>query len=259
LEHSIGSHQHPTTIEAVHFICVRGLTFFSYLSFWGILMNRFILINALLLIVLAVTCAAQSRLPDDKGFEIVKTSGDISIYERWITFPKSSPPVRAREVKGVFYARATIDKGLELLRNESKIQEWQSHVSKFKVFPQTDSTWYEYSYHDIPWPVSDQDHFLIYKIEENIPGKRLFVTFESIVNPILGPIDEDAARMTLAGSWAFETQGDKIKITYRILSMPSSIPKIFTDPVIRSNMMSTIKSYVKLVEQKPEALLKKAK
>lgn len=212
-------------------------------------MNRSFFISALLLISgTHFHAEAQSVIPDDVGFEVVKTSGDISIFERWITFPKSEPPVRAREVKGVFYAKATIKEGLELLQNEEKIQQWQSHVSKFKVYPQTDSTWFEYSYHDIPWPVSDQDHFLIYKIEHHIPGKRLFVSFESIVNPILGPIDEGAARMKLAGSWMFEAQGDKIKITYRILSMPSSIPKIFTDPVIRSNMMSTIKSYVKLLE-----------
>jgi hypothetical protein len=223
-------------------------------------MNRFYIVNTTLLLwMVHFICEAQSTLPDDKGFEVVRTSGEVSILERWITFPKSNPPVKAREVKGIFYAKATIAEGLELLRNEAKIQQWQSHVSKFKVYPQTDSTWYEYSYHDIPWPVSDQDHFLIYKIEQNIPGKRLFVTFESIVDPILGPIDEDAARMTLAGSWMFEKHGDRIKITYRILSMPSSIPKIFTDPVIRSNMMSTIKSYVKLVEQKQESHLKTTK
>jgi hypothetical protein len=56
--------------------------------------------------------------------------------------------------------------------------------------------------------------------------------------------------MRLAGSWLFEKKGDKLKITYRILSMPSHIPRMFTDPVIRNNMMSTIKSYIKLLEEK---------
>ncbi len=32
--------------------------------------------------------------------------------------------------------------------------------------------------------------------------------------------------------------------------MLSSIPKVFTDPVIRNNMMTTIKSYVKLLQEK---------
>lgn len=183
-----------------------------------------------------------------EGFTLVKDKGNISIYERWIHFPKTSPPVEAREVKGVFFAKTSIDHGLALIRNEKKIQDWQSHVSKFKVYPQTDSTWYEYSYHDIPWPVSDQDHFLVYEIEENVPGEKLFVTFESLGHPTLAPIDEDATRMKLAGSWLFEKQAGRIKITYRILSMPSSIPRMFTDPVIRNNMMSTITSYIGILE-----------
>lgn len=214
-------------------------------------MNRFSIAIILLLLTGAhFYCAAQDTSSDEKGFTLVKQKDHVSIYERWITFPKSSPPVNAREVKSVFYARATVAEGLALLRNESKIQQWQSHVSKFKVYPQTDSTWYEYSYHDIPWPVSDQDHFLVYEIDENIPGQRIFITFESLVHPTLGPMDDDATRMKLAGSWTYETQGEKIKITYRILSMPSGIPRIFTDPVIRNNMMSTIKAYVKLLEEK---------
>jgi hypothetical protein len=214
-------------------------------------MNRFsIAITLLLLTGAHFYCAAQDTSSDEKGFTLVKQKDNVSIYERWIKFPKSSPPVNAREVKSVFYAHATVEQGLELLRNESKIQQWQSHVSKFKVYPQTDSTWYEYSYHDIPWPVSDQDHFLVYEIDENIPGQRIFITFESLVHPTLGPMDDDATRMKLAGSWTYETQGEKIKITYRILSMPSGIPRIFTDPVIRNNMMSTIKAYVKLLEEK---------
>jgi hypothetical protein len=198
----------------------------------------FFLINGLLI--------AQENT--NEGFTLVKERNEISIYERWIYFPKSDPPVEAREVKGVFYIKSTIDKGLALLQNENKIEAWQSHVSKFKVYPQTDSTWYEYSYHDIPWPVSDQDHFLIYEIEENIPGEKLFITFESFEHPTLAPVDEDATRMRLSGSWLFEKKVGKMKVTYRILSMPSGIPRIFTDPVIRNNMMSTITSYIEILE-----------
>jgi hypothetical protein len=200
------------------------------------------------LTLLTSVCVWAQKADDEKGFELIREKDNIFIYERWVHFPKVSPPVEAREVKGVFFARTTIQKGSALLRDEKKIQQWQSHVSKFKVYPHTDSTWYEYSYHDIPWPVSDQDHFLIYEIEE-AKDERLFITFESISHPILAPVDEDADRMRLSGSWLFEQKGDKIKITYSILSMPSHIPRIFTDPVIRNNMMSTIKEYIKIVEK----------
>lgn len=188
-------------------------------------------------------------IPDDKGFTLVKEKDNIFVYERWITFPKTNPPVEAREVMGIFYAKTTIDKALALVKNESKIKEWQSHVEKFRVYPQTDSMWYEYSYHDIPWPVSDQDHFLIYEIKENLPSERIFLTFESIQNNKLAPVGDDAHRMRLSGSWRFEKKEKNVKITYRILSMPSTIPRIFTDPVIRNNLMSTVKSYIRLLEE----------
>jgi hypothetical protein len=193
--------------------------------------------------------SAQSGA-DNKGFTLVKEKDHIRIYERWIHFPKVTPPVEAREVKSVFSARATLSDALALLRDESRIQQWQSHVAKFKVYPKNDSLWYEYSYHDIPWPVSDQDHFLVYRIEKQIPGQEIFVTFESIVNDKLAPVNEDADRMTLAGSWTFLAKKDSVEITYRILSMPSSIPRIFTDPVIRNNMLSTAKAYVDILDEK---------
>src|SRR3954466_9402178 len=144
----------------------------------------------------------------DSVFSLVREDDDIFIYERWITFPKSNPPIKAREVKGVFKTKATIQEAIDLLKDESRIRQWQSHVSKFKVYPQTDSSWFEYSYHDIPWPVSDQDHFLEYVIRKQKSGNEAFVTFESVLNAILGPVDEDAARMKLAGSWTFEKKKD---------------------------------------------------
>jgi hypothetical protein len=190
---------------------------------------------------------SESEVP----FTLVKDDDGIFIYERWISFPKSNPPIRAREVKSVFTVNSTIDDALDLLKDETKIKIWQKHVSEFKVYPINDTLWYEYSYHDIPWPVSDQDHFLEYKLEQTKPGEAFFVTFESKVNNKISPVREDVARMTLAGSWLFEKLGpQKIRITYRILSMPSHIPRIFTDPVIRNNLMSTVKNYIEILEKK---------
>jgi hypothetical protein len=196
--------------------------------------------------------AAHGQGKTSDGFELVKEDDDIFIYERWTIFPKSKPPVKAREVKGVFKVKTTIAEAIALVQNEKKIQEWQKHVSEFKVYPQADTTWWEeYSYHDIPWPVSDQDHFLIYEIDESSKPDRVFITFETMVNNQIAPVREGVSRMTLAGSWLFEKMNDgRVKITYSILSMPSSIPRIFTDPVIRNNMMSTIKGYIAILENR---------
>jgi hypothetical protein len=205
----------------------------------------------LLLIFFSVLISKAQTQPNG-GFELVREDADIFIYERWTIFPKSNPPVKAREVKGEFKVKSTIPKAIALIQDEKKITEWQSHVTEFKVYLQSDSTWWEeYSYHDIPWPVSDQDHFLIYRIDPSSTTDRVLVTFETKVNHVLAPVREDVARMTLAGSWLIEKiPGQKIKVTYSILSMPSHIPRLFTDPVIRNNMMSTIKHYIEILEKK---------
>lgn len=198
-----------------------------------------------------ITIFAQTGTHD--GFELVRDEDNIHVYERWVTFPGSNPPIIAREVKSEFYARSEIQYALSLIRDQSKIGSWQKHVSEFKVYPHTDSVWYEYSYHDIPWPVSDQDHLLEYAIEDPLDSDGTFITFRTIENSNLQPVRENVSRMTLAGSWYFQDSPDgRIKITYRILSMPGRLPRFITDPVIRNNLMSTIRAFIALLEKEPE-------
>jgi hypothetical protein len=123
-------------------------------------------------------------------------------------------------------------------------------VSEFKLFPQRDTTmWYEYSYHDIPWPVSDQDHFMEYRIASS-NSQRLMISFKSKINNELAPERKGVTRMMLTGSWLLEhVDTDRVKVTYRIFSMPLDIPRMITDPIIRTNMVSTIEDFVSLVEK----------
>lgn len=194
------------------------------------------------------TLSAQTGTHD--GFELVRDEDNIHVYERWITFPGSDPPVIAREVKSEFFAKGEIRHALSLIRDQSKIGSWQKHVSEFEVYLHTDSVWYEYSYHDIPWPVSDQDHFLEYTIEDPPESDGTFLTFRTVENNKLQPVRKNVSRMTLSGSWYFQdTRDGRIKITYRILSMPGHLPRFITDPVIRSNLLSTIRAFIELLEK----------
>ena len=201
-------------------------------------------------LVISLSSIFLSHGQDKEGFVVVKKEGTTTIYERWITFPNSSPPIEAREVKGEFFFRNTMFAGLNLIQDEEKIKRWQSHVSEFKVYLERDTTtWHEYSYHDIPWPVSDQDHWLKYTIKEFIPGKHLLITFESHENEALAPVRKGVTRMELSGSWKWEQiSTTETKVTYRILSKPIGIPKWLTDPIIRSNIMTTIEEYVALLD-----------
>lgn len=183
------------------------------------------------------------------GFELVRNEDGILVHERWITFPGSAPPVTAREVKSEFYIKSSLKEAVALLQDEAAINGWQKHVTEFKVFPHSDSSWFEYSYHDIPWPVSDQDHLLEYTIEDPVEDDGIFITFKTIRSEKLAPVRKNVSRMTLSGSWYFqELSGGRIKVTYRILSMPGPLPRFITDPVIRSNLLSTVRSYIDLLE-----------
>lgn len=201
--------------------------------------------------ILGIIFSLQSIAQDDDEFSLVREEDSIYVYERWIIFPDSEPPQDAREVKGEFYINTSIQEAYKLLKSEDKIMDWQKHVTEFKVYPlPVDTAWREYSYHDIPWPVSDQDHFLVYRIEKKEKDK-LFITFESTSDDNVSPVRHGVTRMNLLGSWTFQKISDsKIKATYRIISQPSSIPRIFTDPIIRRNLMSTIKAYIEILEKK---------
>ncbi|HEY3402201.1 MAG TPA: hypothetical protein VGK59_02375 [Ohtaekwangia sp.] len=205
-------------------------------------------INVLLFCCL-VGLSATAQESD--GFELVKKDGTTSVFERWITYPNSNPPFKAREVKGEFYYNNSIYAGLHLVQNEEKISKWQSHVSKFEVYLQADSTeWHEYSYHDIPWPVSDQDHYLVYTLSVISPTK-LFVTFKSAVDATRAPVEDGVSRMELSGSWTWEEIApNRTKATYIILSKPNGLPKWLTDPIIRGNIMTTIREYIEVLEGK---------
>jgi hypothetical protein len=193
--------------------------------------------------------AMQAQSNDSEGFLLVKRSGGITLYERWIDVP-GVEDTRAREVKGVFYYNNSIQAALRLLQNEAKAKQWQDHVSEYRIYPQPDTAmWYAYSYHDIPWPVSDQDHFMEYRIASCEPG-HMVINFRSKIDTALAPERKGVTRMELAGSWRLEQIApQKVRATYRIYSMPLDIPRILTDPIVRSNMLSTIEDFVALVEQ----------
>ena len=209
-----------------------------------------IILSVSVLLITALTGA----FGQEAEFVLVKKGEGIFIYERWIKFPKSNPPIDAREVKGEFHFNNTMFEGVRLLQDEARISRWQSHVSEFKVYKTPDTTrWLEYSYHDIPWPVSDQDHLLVYTMEAH-SANELFITFESVVDNKLAPVKKGVTRMHLSGSWTFTKVSDtSVKATYRILSTPLNIPKFLTDPIIRNNMMTTIEEFIELIDRKSAA------
>jgi hypothetical protein len=202
--------------------------------------------------LVGMLCAVAPLSAQDKeGFVLVRKEGTVALYERWFTVPSSKSTTKVREVKCEFYYHNTAAAGLRLLRDESRAKKWQSYVKEFKVYPLLDTTsWFEYTYHDIPWPVSDQDHFMEYKLSMPGPGQLYRVSFKSKVNDTLAPKREGVTRMQLVGSWTIEQVGpSKVKVIYKIQSRPMGIPKVFTDPIIRSNIITTFQEFIAMLEE----------
>jgi hypothetical protein len=206
-----------------------------------------------LLLCLSV-CAAVTPLvaqnEDDSDFVLVREDHPITLHERWINYPGKQPAILSREVKSEFLVNASIYKILAIIQDESQIRNWQRNVEKFKIYRKADSTcWDEYTYHDAPWPVSDQDHYLTYKLVETKPGEEIQIRFESASNESV-PIYDGVTRLVLNGSWLMQQLGPgKAKVVYRVQSVPSGAPRLLTDPVVRSNLMSSIKSLKELAEK----------
>jgi hypothetical protein len=193
-------------------------------------------------------CAPCARAQDNDGFIMVKRDGEVTIFERWVQ-SFTDPDVKVREMKTEFYYRNSLEAGLQLLRNEKKAPEWRSHILEFRIYPQDSHQWFEYTYHDIPWPVSDHDHFVQYNVMKRTTRQAL-ISFHSIDSAQHAPLQDGVTRISLRGSWSFEqVEHSRVKVVYRVTSVPSGIPRVFTDPVIRNSMMATIKNFVKLLEQ----------
>jgi hypothetical protein len=207
------------------------------------------LFTVLFLVLMLTQHVVRAQGNDYGEFQLVKRSGEISLYERWIEIPGEEVK-QAREVRSIFYYKNSINAGLYLLKDQARGRKWQEHVSEFRVYPQRDtSIWHEYSYHDVPWPVNDQDHFMEYRISSCNP-QQLLISFKSKVNKELAPERKGVTRMMLTGSWLFEeTTTGRVKVTYTIFSMPLGIPRMITDPIVRTNMVSTIEDFVALVEK----------
>lgn len=199
------------------------------------------------LILLLLRLPAQSQFTED-GFEIVRQDEKITLYERWTPFPGTS--VNARQVKGVFEVRASLTNMNNAINNEQKIKSWQENIIEYKFIPITDTTWVIYSLTEIPWPLSNQDYLLSYRlIKKN--ENRIVVSFEHNANVNIVAIRKDADRTATVGNWLLEKISDqRTKVTYTVTSMPVDYPRFITDRIVRNNLMSTINKLIVVAEKK---------
>lgn len=204
----------------------------------------------LLFVFLTTSIAASGQ--DAEGFVLVKSEPPIELLERWVEFPNKKPGATSRELKTEFTVNSSIQKVLKSIKDESLVKEWQTHTTDYKIYHKTDTTvWEEYSRHNIPWPLNDQDTFLEYKLREITPGSEYFISFKSKVDKTV-PVYENINRVELVGSWRFTLiEPGVVKVIYRVQSAPGStnVPRMIVDPVIRNNIVASIRSLTEIVEK----------
>jgi len=207
---------------------------------------------SLLILFAAISIPGFCQVQDKEGFILVKSEPPIEVHERWVEFPNKKPIVTSRELKTEFTVHAPIHKIIRIIKDESHVKTWQEHVRDYKIYLKTDTTvWEEYSCHDIPWPLSDQDSFLEYKLTETVPGKEYIVGFKSRIDKTVAPVYNNINRIELVGSWKFVLLSPGVaRVTYRVQSAsPVNIPRMIVDPVIRNNLVETIRLLTEIAEK----------
>lgn len=202
------------------------------------------IISAYIFLFLIVTGMVKSGLADD--FEKVGIQQEVTLYERWIPGEQGE---KVRELKAEFTINSNISRILEVLKDANKSEQWNVNAAEVKIRALDDpEQWLVYTRYDIPWPLNDQDCWVIYR--QNGDPQHTVVSFSSMEGKAYGE-NEGIDRITgIQGSWILESVGTKkIKVTYRITSDRSDkVPRWVSDKVIHNNLYRTMATFKHLSE-----------
>lgn len=182
--------------------------------------------------------------PDTASFTLVKSAGDIDIYERWYPI---SEDLSAREVKATFTVKAPPHHAAALIQDESTGRKWNKNTDAYKVLAGNGNSWICYIQYDLPWPVNNQDCVLEYNA--NYLGQSVIIDFKAVEHPDF-PKQHRVQRIPdISGRWVFTKTVEGFLVEYYITTRPSStLPSWLTDPIIRNNLLETLGSFRKILE-----------
>lgn len=182
---------------------------------------------------------------DKSAFTLVKEEKGIKLFERWVPLA-GKPGLEARELKTEFTVNASPAAVIALIRDDKRASQWQKNLAEYTVYRQADTlVWHAYARHKIPWPVNDQDHYVQYKLAHS--ARLHTIAFESIDSKRHPPY-ENVTRLILRGRWQIERLGAaQSKITYMVASNPLDLPRPLTDPIVRDNMIRSMRALADLL------------
>jgi hypothetical protein len=185
------------------------------------------------------------HMKDTADFIHVKTVKGINLFERWHMI---STGELAREVKAVFRVNAPMSEVAGLIKNESRALQWNKNTKVYDVEVVASDDWICYLEYDLPWPVSNQDCVLQYN--QSYQGDELIIYFEGINHPRF-PLKHGIDRIPdVKGKWIIAEKERETIIEYYITTTPSkTLPRWITDPIIRNNLMETMRAFKNILEE----------
>lgn len=196
------------------------------------------LTGILLMIHLLTTTALRAA-----DFRLVKRSGDIFLYERWL----GEGDAAVRELKAVFLVRAAAPAIIALLRDPQRGPGWNPSAREYRVLPDAGpDRWINYIRYAVPWPFGDQDCCLAFQV-----AGPLEVRFESTQHPAFPP-SEGRTRLTgVKGRWLLEPRhSGLVQVQYFITTHRNrKLPRWASDPIVHANLVKTMTQFKQLAEQ----------
>ena len=184
---------------------------------------------------------------EEKDFELIFEKNSVQVLERWNA---DAGGKEHRELKAVLNVRANHDALVAAVREKRKGLLWMQRVAQLESLPGGRSgQWRTYIRYGLPWPARDHDCVLSYQQAQPREGHTV-VTFQSTQMTDYPPQKGVHRILGLSGRWEFSAQADSsYKVAYYVQTADSSpIPRFILDPLVRSNLLSTMEAFREVVE-----------
>jgi hypothetical protein len=209
--------------------------------------NEKIMLVTILIIWVCQVFGKGGAFPDNNCEEspsLIKTRNGISLFERWVQLADQE---KTREISMEFIIKATPEKVLALIKDGSKVKDWNKQVKSWEMLENNESSWKLYLHYSIPWPFNDQDCVLNHYLQKKENG--YIIKFYSTEHSLKPAFDSIERMEKVNGSWELRSGGEnKTFVRYTVSTKPSDVPSWVTDPFIRKSFIDSMGNFVKIVE-----------
>ncbi len=187
----------------------------------------------------------DSGAKDAGSYKVVYSRENVTLHERPIVNDEGQD---TREIKAVFAVEASVPALVKLLKDPGKGVEWNAGACSYNVLNYGDDNWITHIEYDLPWPLSNHDAVVKHFVQKH-SGNLLEVYLESVEGVI--PEQKGVERMQLVkGKWTIrQINPSLIEVSYQVSSKPSPLPKILTDPIVHHQMVRSMSTLRRLLEE----------